>query len=687
MAEPAAVGPVPRPLRYVAAAVLVGAVAMIFVGGIRIGVTWDESYHVQRFNNYLDTGWYLTDAQRVGDHPGPQVTDQYVYAPATMLLMHGLGVATGVEDPGAAGTSANAYLVRHLGIALISLLGLLAVAGTARLLLRRWDWGLVAAATLAVLPMWAGHSMFNLKDVPVATGYALVTFGLVLVAREDRGRPWAPSVLTAGAIAFGLFLSVGTRPGMWTAMAASIGVLGLCRVLRPGDETMIARLRADLWRLRDVSAGFVVAGLALWAIDPKIFGSPVHSLWQAAFSSANFLGIHSPWYFVPSRVFLQTPFLMLGFVCFGVVVATRRIVRTRLHPGVDETGLLLVFVQVFTLPFIAIVHSASLYGDLRQLLFAAPGTILIATLGMSRLLELARAGRDRRGPAMVAAVSCVALVAPLLDQATLFPYNYAYYNVLTTVGRISVVGEYYRGSARELVPDIPAKGRVVCTPVLDEDRRALRTAHLDGNVDCTTAVASPIAAYRSQRHGDQPPLAANQFWAISFDADGDVPENCTAVAGVTRRTGVRRTHMATLSRCTRDFPVLTDRKVAFREISDLGYLDLGWFLPTIDRGPHGARSTGGPSTMTFRLDEKLAGGPAQIVLYTTQPTAVEASYGGEPVPVSSSSSGSPRLIIEIPQSLVERAVSEPLTLELRSPDRAPLDLKVRRLYAESGVAH
>src|SRR4051812_18063707 len=100
---------------------------MIFLGGWRIGVTWDEPLHVQRFDNYLQTGWYLGDGQLNDGKPAPEMTQQYVYAPATMLILHGFGVATGVEEPGAAGNSADAYAVRHLAIGLISLLGILAV--------------------------------------------------------------------------------------------------------------------------------------------------------------------------------------------------------------------------------------------------------------------------------------------------------------------------------------------------------------------------------------------------------------------------------------------------------------------------------------------------------------------------------------------------------------------------------
>jgi hypothetical protein len=677
-------GPVPRALRYVSVAALVAGVAMIFLGGWRIGVTWDEPLHVQRFNNYLDTGWYLGDGQLEHGEPGPVVTQQYVYAPATMLILHGLGVATGVEEPGAASASADAYAVRHLGIGLISVLGILAVAGTARLLFRRWDWALVAAAVIAVLPMWTGHSMFNLKDVPVATGYSLATFGLALISRSLQGRDWRLRIAGPAALAGGTFLAVGTRPGMWVGVFASVIVLVGCWLLRPGDESLARRIRADLWRYVDIGAGFVAAGLGLWAIDPKVFDSPFHALWRAAFSSANFLTTHAPWTFVPVRVFLQLPVIMLGFVAFGVFVSSRRLIEVRLRPGVFESRLLLVLVQVFALPLVSMIHGASLYGDLRQLLFAAPATALIATLGMARLVTLARVGRDRRGPPMVAVLTCVALVAPLADQATLFPYNYAYYNPLAEVARLHTDGEYYRGSGRELVPQIPVHGRVVCSPQPDEDDHAMRMAHLDGWADCASALSSPIAAYAGNRAGHAPALAADQFWAVTFDSRGRVAENCRRITTITRGIGWRRVYLAALSRCTREFPVLSSREVrmATDSIRGLEFPDLGWFIPLTDGTPLGIRSTGGPSTITFRLAQRFAGHDVRLVVRTSWRSSVDVTFGGESVKVSTVVAPT-GLEILIPRELVDRATKEALTLAFRSPTSAPLDLKVLEFRAET----
>ncbi|HEY0952464.1 hypothetical protein, partial [Nocardioides sp.] len=187
--------PVPRPLLAVAAVVLVAAVVMVFAGGWRTGVSWDETYHVLRMRTFLGpSGWYVLDHDLHGDAPGSWVGSAYVYAPVTMLLLHAWSMLTGVDSSGVVSASASAYAVRHLGVGLLSLPALAAVAVLARLLLRSWAWGLVAAAALAAMPAWTGHAMFNVKDVPVATGYTLASLGFAVVATAR-----APRLLVAGA--------------------------------------------------------------------------------------------------------------------------------------------------------------------------------------------------------------------------------------------------------------------------------------------------------------------------------------------------------------------------------------------------------------------------------------------------------------------------------------------------------
>ncbi|MFC6343530.1 hypothetical protein ACFP8W_16210, partial [Nocardioides hankookensis] len=119
----------PRPLLAVGVAVLAVTTVMVFVGGWRTGVSWDETYHVLRMRNYLGPGWYLLNGDLLDGKPGPWEDQQFVYAPVTMSLLHLWSLAAGTDGSGEVSATATAYAARHLGLGLLSL-GCLAAAAT-----------------------------------------------------------------------------------------------------------------------------------------------------------------------------------------------------------------------------------------------------------------------------------------------------------------------------------------------------------------------------------------------------------------------------------------------------------------------------------------------------------------------------------------------------------------------------
>src|SRR5690606_32466200 len=111
----------------------------------------------------------------------------------------------------------------------------IAVASIARVLSGGWRWGVVTAAVLVSLPTWSGHAMMNIKDVPVATGYSLVTLSCVLLICRGSVRPRA-RIATAALLSLGLVVAVGTRPGVWPGIAAACGLVVLHLLISSGRE-------------------------------------------------------------------------------------------------------------------------------------------------------------------------------------------------------------------------------------------------------------------------------------------------------------------------------------------------------------------------------------------------------------------------------------------------------------------
>ena len=85
--------------------------------------------------------------------------------------------------------------------------------------------------------------------------------------------------------------------------------------------------------------------------------------------------------------------------------------------------------------------------------------------------------------------------------------------------------------------------------------------------------------------------------------------------------------------------------------------------------------------MTFRLDERFAAHDVVLLVETSTSTTPRVSFGGTTVDVVRTSE-LPGLQVRLPRALVDRAVLEAQTLEFRSQDSGPLDLKVLAITAK-----
>jgi hypothetical protein len=550
--RPASIPPPPRLLVWFSGAVVLAGIAMAVIGALRTGSSWDEPYHVMRLRNYFDHGWFALDWAVQGDGPSSPETNTAVYAPVTMLLLHGLGALVGVEGWGTVSTSPAAYDVRHLGIVLIGLAGTAAAASITRILLGSWRWALVTAAALLALPMWTGHLMFNVKDVPVATGYTLVTLALIAMVAPVRGR----RIARVAGLAAGIVLMVGTRPAMWTAVVIGLVVLS-AGVLAAG------RFGNGRTALPEAAGGVLVGTGALVLIYPNVFAHPA-TLMQSAEQSANFRGGREAVYgYVPFHVAAQIPLLLLACCAIGVVTTLGFVRRNWRTETSQATRLCLVGVQLVALPLLAIARHSDLYNGLRQLLFASPAWAVMVTLGLARVFAWAR----ERGRVRVAAgLAILALAAPIADQAQLFPYQYTYFNLALDATGVHVPTDYWRTSVPELLAKLPTDGQIICSPTRWGEDEADTTAgrfSADNSLDCRTDPLGPLASmWAAKKLPLGETLPHQEFYGI-FDRDHLLPANCTRLAAVTRDRHGRTPSMTYVARCHQDAPALGSSPVSF----------------------------------------------------------------------------------------------------------------------------
>lgn len=451
---------------------------MAIAGAQTTGLSVDDPRHVERFNVYEERGLYAmkveiklyeagvtpeqyvnaTYWQKKAYRAGPAKDragippEAYVYAPVTALLQHAAARAAGADTPHTAERTPEAYTVRHLVVAGLSVLGVLAVGALGWLLLGNWRWGVVAAAVVSAVPVWTGYAMFNNKDIPVAVGHTLATLGLVLLATE-RARAQIRWLALAGTIlSAGTVLMVGTRPAMWVSLIAS-GVLLLA---------VLAWTRTLRWRTITTLAVSVVSSFAvLFTIYPRLFSNPWDMLWKSAMGSADYVHLVEPngRGYLFSETLRDWPLILLALTLFGTVAAIVQTVALLRARSVKAAGLLLVGSQAFTLLILIVLRGSHLYQGLRQVLFSIPAMALLATFGLATLLAALRNARLRTAVAVVAAAG---LVLPTVVQLAMFPYQHSYINVAAELAGVHPDNDPLGTSYREFLPYVSEDHKLLC---------------------------------------------------------------------------------------------------------------------------------------------------------------------------------------------------------------------------------
>lgn len=520
----------PRWLLLIAAVVLCAGVVASFVGAFHIGVSWDETYHVQRLRNFLNRGWYLIDTEMDGFSPGSWNTSTYVYGPVAALTLHWANVLLGGETGGHVDSTSFAFTVRHVGTAFYGLLGVLSTMGIARVVFRSWGWAVVTGAVLVAIPTWTGHSMFNIKDIPVASGCTMVTLGVALVVVNRR--LWLAFVL----MLLGCVVAIGTRPGIWSeiALVFAVGVIGIWRAA--------GAWRPVLPRVAVMVCAGLLSFLALALVYPHAFADPVYWMWHSATQSADFQGKPGKRWYLPLYLLIELPNLVFGLFLIGSWLLVKRFKSGERE---QRLVLLLSFAQTVPLPVIAVITASNVYTGLRQFLFCAPGVAIAVTVAIAWLLQ-----RRTLGRLVVAAT----LVVPMAAQLALFPFNYTYESMAATAlepvavkidPRLQVRTDYWRTSVRELAPHVPAGGFVVCSPLRrsgDFVRRSNETSE-----DCANDGIGPLQPYDSLR-GQRAELPPTKFYAVDTGHER-IGANCTLLGSVTRRLYWRKITLSTSSRC------------------------------------------------------------------------------------------------------------------------------------------
>ena len=563
----------PRWILWLAAVLIITCTVMMFVGAWAVGSTWDEHSQTVFLQTYFNSGWFVAPGAVVHGVADPHyMFGIYVYGPVADLIAHGFTALIGLEPWKSQSTSAAAYGARHTAIAGIALAGVAASAVTVKVITRSWRWALLAAAVLAVTPLWLGHGMFNNKDIPCATGYTIATLGIVALCRLDYFAHRAVRITCLVALVAGAVLASGTRPvlGLPNSFSGVVCMVYLA-VVRTRVADPSAMIRWRLWRRSAEGLGaLVVAYLALIAIYPKAYLNPIQLGVNAIIESGQFpmneaqltagtwmVQPVSPTY-LPLWFAAQLPLLVsiaaiLG-VCGWLWISTRGLLRGfgTVQSAESSAMQLAVVLQLLLLPMAAIAGHSVMYNAERQMLFVVSAAAILATICLYEVanrLQHRPSGSSRRWSMLLWATVVLGLLGPVIGQIRLFPYNYVYFNIAATAWPIdgNWSTDYWRASGPELLAHTPRGGPDSCGYDLLQH---------GGFPPCTTQ--SMFSPYLSLRGTATTPhtLLPTQYWFIR-ENNGDLvlPRGCTPYDTITRHLFFRTITIGQIAICDKRLAV------------------------------------------------------------------------------------------------------------------------------------
>lgn len=553
-----------NPISAVAVIVIAVGAVQLFAGAIQVGVTVDEPFHQHRTAAWLDNGWYVPSYWQVDGEPDPatSLSTPYVYGPATALVGHAANVLLGNEPLNGVSASPGAFDVRHLTVAMIALLCVAAVGAGVRFLTGSRAAGLWAAAGLLAVPRFTGHAFFNIKDIPAAAGYTLITVALLFALYEEPGR--APSrarrFAIAATVAAGFAIAAGTRLSLLLPL---LTVPASYAVLRLG-QWRLGGVRRSRGTDLAVGAGVLLGIAVVAAIYPNVAATPLKLVVESISDSAeygssgatltagSFLSGHPPIWYLPVWFGGTYPLLLGVLVAVGAWTGIGALARMRGSLWSSrELGLILVLLQAILIPLAVIVNDSVIYNGIRQHLYVLPALAILAGVGAGWVLRRARGSESSSAawPVAVALLS-LALIMPMTAQTVLFPYNYTYVNPVAAIGGVNDRWEtdYWWASVPEALSHVPHGVELRCSSYLERSN-----ADTGSEVDLHECGGERFGAADAERGKDViagAPTSPPAVWALGRKREGNrPPPYCTETDNVTRWLWGETVTMSYVLRC------------------------------------------------------------------------------------------------------------------------------------------
>jgi hypothetical protein len=326
--------------------------------------------------------------------------------------------------------------VKHVVTFLFSLITYLSVVGIVAILAgieSAW----LGALILALFPAFWGHSFFNPKDIPFAAMFTLGTFsGSLLLDQYFKAGNQTIKLgfnrLTLYSCLYGIVagLITGIRIGGFFILFYLI----FAHLVATGNFKTLSK---TLWRFFPLYTVIILFwAVTTYIVHPAAWRNPItwfieaitlmskFKLWDnnVLFDGQNIPGSSLPWYYLPRLFSLTTPVLWQIAAVGGTVWILTKI--TKLTPS-QRACAIIVLLQAFLLPTIAILRQSTLYDGIRHFLFVIPALAAIATTAMIWAYHKIKQKSIKIFITTLFILNCSVIV---YDMISLHPYEYTYYN-------------------------------------------------------------------------------------------------------------------------------------------------------------------------------------------------------------------------------------------------------------------
>ena len=325
--------------------------------------------------------------------------------------------------------------LKHKLTFLVSLIAYISVSGMVGIL-AGWEYTWLAPLVLALFPRFWGHSFFNPKDIPFAAMFTLGTYiGCYLIdyylkTSKRQVVRLGFNRLTLFSLFYGILIGLvsGTR-------------IGGCFLLFFVVVThFFVNFRKNHYRSFLPFISVYILILIAWVITvtvihPASWSNPLTWL----LDTFNYLSQHGwsgdllfegkfipaqslPWYYLPKWIVITTPLIFQIAFILGLVSILFKFNKFK---DIQLVCILLVLLQIFFLPLVAIVKQSTIYDGIRQFLFIIPGIAVIVTVS---LIWIYQTISNKKIKLFTFTLIAVLFLQIIFDMISLHPYEYIYFN-------------------------------------------------------------------------------------------------------------------------------------------------------------------------------------------------------------------------------------------------------------------